>query len=132
MYRRLRETLANLIKADGRVLSFQLSSSGLGAKTTTGSTFDNQREQADRERRMQRTADPAVQDGKSGFSEQNNQPMDSRNTGRGGRRGNRGRRNFGRNDRNGNQGNQETGLYSDEMMIDAPPTGPKNRGNRRQ
>lgn len=132
MYRRLRETLANLIKADGRVLSFQLSSSGLGAKTTTGSTFDNQREQADRERRLQRTADPAVQDGKSGFSEQNNQPMDSRNTGRGGRRGNRGRRNFGRNDRNGNQGNQETGLYSDEMMIDAPPTGPKNRVNRRQ
>ncbi|KAL4965685.1 RNA recognition motif domain-containing protein [Aspergillus stella-maris] len=118
--------------ADGRVLSFRLSS---GATTNrnassrpTTNSFDNQREQADRQRRSRQAADPALQDGRYGFDEQNNQPLDSSSNGRGNGRRNRGRRNQGK---TANQGAQETGLYSDEMMVDAPPTGPRGRGNRR-
>ncbi|KAL4784362.1 hypothetical protein BJX76DRAFT_220896 [Aspergillus varians] len=132
-------------RADGRVLSFELVSSApsattnrevFGRHTPTGPSFDSQREQADRNRRSQRTADPAVHDGRFGFNDQNNQSVDSRDprsSDRGnGRRGNRGRRTFGRGDRSVNQGVQEPALYSDEMMTDAPPQGPRNRGNRRQ
>ncbi|KAL4863860.1 hypothetical protein BDV12DRAFT_176942 [Aspergillus spectabilis] len=132
-------------RADGRVLSFQLSSSVAGANTNrdvfdrpppTGPSFNNQREQADRDRRSQRTADPTVQDGRFGFNEHNNLPVDSRDSRNGGRgnnrRGQRGRRNVGRGDRGANQGSQETGLYSDEMMTDAPPQNPRNKGNPRQ
>ncbi|KAL4927688.1 uncharacterized protein BDV17DRAFT_122301 [Aspergillus undulatus] len=123
--------------ADGRVLSFQLLSGAItnrnfaGGPTTTGSSFDNQREQADRDRRSQRTANPAVQDGRFGFNEQNNEPLDSRDV-RGNGRRNRGRRNVGKNGQSMDQGAQETGLYSDEVMVDAPPQGPRGRGNRRQ
>ncbi|KAL5343872.1 hypothetical protein BJX70DRAFT_351959 [Aspergillus crustosus] len=127
-------------RADGRVLTFHLTSSTPGASTNrdvfdrpppTGPAFTSQREQVDRDRRSQRTADPTIQDGRFGFNEQNNQPIDSRNTGRGNhRRGQRGRRNFGRG--GANQGNQGAGLYSDEMMTDAPPQGPRGSGNRRQ
>ncbi|KAL6238669.1 hypothetical protein BDW75DRAFT_200691 [Aspergillus navahoensis] len=123
-------------RADGRILSFQLlQRDAFSRPITTGSSFDNQREQADPNRRAERTADPAVQDGRYGFNEQDQQPVDSRDSrynGRGnGRRGNRGRRNFGRGDRGEHQGVQETGLYSDEMMADAPPQGPRNRSNWR-
>ncbi|KAL4910362.1 hypothetical protein BDW74DRAFT_51367 [Aspergillus multicolor] len=123
-------------RADGRILSFQFANrDAFGRPISTGSSFDNQREQADRDRRAQRTADPALQDGRYGFNEQDNQPAnprDSRYNGRAnGQRGDRGRRNFGRSDRGANQGAQDTGLYSDEMMTDAPPQGPRNRGNRR-
>ncbi|KAL4975831.1 hypothetical protein BDW66DRAFT_136414 [Aspergillus desertorum] len=124
-------------RADGRILSFQLSQrDAFGRPITTGSSFDNQREQTDRNRRAQRTADPAVQDGRYGFNEQDQQPVDykdSRYNGRGnGRRGNRGRRNFGRGDRGENQGVQETSLYSDEMVTDAFPQGARNKSNRQQ
>ncbi|KAL4913266.1 hypothetical protein BDW62DRAFT_192884 [Aspergillus aurantiobrunneus] len=130
-------------RADGRLLSFEIGSSISSANTnrdifgghiTTAPSFDNQRVQADRDRRSLRAADPAVQDGRFGFDEQNNQPVDSsRSGGRGnGRRSHRGRRNFGKGDRNVNQGVQETGLYSDEMMTDAPPQGPRNKGSWRQ
>ncbi|KAL4880744.1 hypothetical protein BJY04DRAFT_190739 [Aspergillus karnatakaensis] len=126
-------------RADGRLLSLQLSSSAASANTSrdvfdrpppTGPSFNNQREQADRARRSQRTAEPAVQDGRFGFNEQNNHPLDARNGGRGNnRRGQRGRRGAGRG--GANQGTQETSLYSDEMMVDAPPQNSRNRGNRR-
>ncbi|KAL3470157.1 hypothetical protein BJX99DRAFT_56317 [Aspergillus californicus] len=121
-------------RADGRVLSMQLRSPNTKGDvferpTPTGprnatSSFNNQREQADRDRRSQRPTDPIVQDGRYGFNEQNNQSIesrDNRNSGRGtGRKAVRGRRNFDRSDRGANQGSQETGLYSDEMMTDAP------------
>ncbi|KAL4764830.1 uncharacterized protein BDW70DRAFT_128922 [Aspergillus foveolatus] len=124
-------------RADGRILSFQLSHrDAFGRLITTGSPFDDQREQADRNRRAQRTADPAVQDGRYGFNEQVQQPLDSRGSrynGRGNnRRGNRGRRNFNGGGQGENQGVQKTGLYSDEMMTDAPPQGARNKSNRWQ
>ncbi|KAI9375334.1 DUF185-domain-containing protein [Aspergillus egyptiacus] len=131
-------------RADGRILSMQFKSSAPSSNaeifdrvTPTGprnpsSSFNNQREQSDRDRRSHRAAEPMVQDGRFGFNEQNNQPndfKDSRYSGRGsGRRGHRGKRNFDRNGRSVNQGAQETGLYSDEMMTDAPPQNAKNRG----
>ncbi|KAL3447327.1 hypothetical protein BJX65DRAFT_95661 [Aspergillus insuetus] len=121
-------------RADGRLLSIQLkSSTNRDVLDRPSTSFNQQREQADRERRSQRTADPAVQDGSFGFDEQSNQPHNSRNSGRGrNQRGSRGKRNFGAGDRKSYQGSQEIGLYSDEMMVDAPPTQPRGRGNRRQ
>ncbi|KAL2872508.1 uncharacterized protein BJX67DRAFT_339681 [Aspergillus lucknowensis] len=126
-------------RADGRLLSMQLKSSATGASTNrdvfdrSTTSFNNQREQADRDRRSHRIADPMVQDGSFGFNEQNNQPFTSKNSGRGrNKRGNRGKRDVNRGGRSLNQGVQETGLYSDEMMTDAPPQGPRDRGNRRQ
>ncbi|KAL2834253.1 hypothetical protein BDW59DRAFT_45430 [Aspergillus cavernicola] len=137
-------------RADGRVLSMQFKTSTAGANTTrdvfdrptpTGPRnasypFNNQREQADRDRRAHRAADPMVQDGRFGFSEQNNQPIntnDTRNTGRGNsRRSQRGKKNFDRSGRSSNQGPQETSLYSDEMMTDAPLQNTRNKGSRQQ
>ncbi|KAL2839557.1 hypothetical protein BJX68DRAFT_197837 [Aspergillus pseudodeflectus] len=121
-------------RADGRLLSIQLkSSTNRDVLDRPSTSFNQQREQTDRERRSQRTADPAVQDGSFGFDEQSNQSYNSRNSGRGrNQRGSRGRRIFGAGDRKSNQASQETGLYSDEMMVDAPPTHPRGRGNRRQ
>lgn len=89
------------------------------------STFNDLREQADQQRRLQRRADPAVQDGSYGFSEQNN-PLDRDNRG-GNYRYNR--RSNGRQPRGGRQ-DAQSGLYSDEMMVDAPPQNQRNRGRR--
>ncbi|KAL2856654.1 hypothetical protein BJY01DRAFT_242700 [Aspergillus pseudoustus] len=122
------------LRADGRLLTMKLKSSpSRDVFDRPSASFNHQREQADRERRSQRTADPAVQDGRFGFDEQTNQPSNSRNSGRGrNQRGSRGRKNFGGGERRSNQGTQETGLYSDEMMVDAPPQNSRGRGNRRQ
>lgn len=117
-------------QADGRLLSFELTRrDAFGRAITTGPSFDRQREQADRDRRAQRTADPTLQDGRYGFNELDNLPVDPRDSINGngnGRRNNRGRRNRGANQLTG-----EERLYSDEMMVDAPPSGPRNRANRR-
>lgn len=59
-------------------------------------SFDQHREQADRERRLRR-AEPITQDGTYGFSEQGSLK-------------------------------QPSGLYSDQMMVDAPA---QNRRRRR-
>ncbi|KAL4807248.1 hypothetical protein BDV18DRAFT_137198 [Aspergillus unguis] len=116
-------------RADGRLLSFELTRrDAFGRPTTAGPSFDSQREKADRDRRAQRAADPTLQDGRYGFNELDNQPVDPRNSGNGrgnGRRNNRSRKNKG-----ATTGNEQNGLYSDEMMVDAPQ-GPKNRGGRR-
>lgn len=62
-----------------------------GSDYNTQASFDNLREQADRQRRLNRRADPAI--------------------------------------KNGNYGFQEHGLYSDQMMVDAP-TQPRGRRYR--
>ena len=67
--------------------------------------FNELREQADRERRNRR-ADPAVQDGKYGFGAQG--------------------------DLLGATKQSSSGLYSDEMMVDAPSQKNQNRRRRQQ
>ena len=66
-----------------------------------GTSFDELREQADRERRNRR-ADPVLQDGRYGFDER------------------------------AGAFNSETGLYSDEMMLDAPQQKGQNRRKPRR
>ncbi|KAL4889376.1 DUF185-domain-containing protein [Aspergillus ambiguus] len=112
-------------RADGRVLSMRLKQTGSAGKPDLfdsvpqpQSSFNNLREQADRERRLQR-GEPIVQDGSYGFGE--SQQAYGRNN----------RRNRNRNPGNRNQQSGEQGLYSDEMMTDAPPQNPKNRRSRR-
>ncbi|PGH16722.1 hypothetical protein AJ79_01595 [Helicocarpus griseus UAMH5409] len=76
-------------------------------------TFDTLREQADRERerREQRRADPQIQDGRYGFDD----PRQS------GRRGDR---------RWPATRNGDSGLYSDQMVVDEPAV--ESRGRRRR
>lgn len=134
-------------KADGQILSMRLKPvdtrhdlfnppSGPRAWTQplhSQSTFDDLREQADQQRRQQRRADPAVQDGRYGFNESNN-PLDRNDRGGNSRYNRRqnGRQNvYGSGQpRGGRQDAQQSGLYSDEMMVDAPPQNPRNRGRR--
>lgn len=74
----------------------------------TEPSFSDLREQADQQRRLNR-GEPAIQGGSQGF---------------GGGRGSR---------RAGNRaqgGKQDQGLYSDEMMVDAPPQNPRGPSRR--
>lgn len=86
---------------------------GPRALSNSQTPYDGLREQADRERRENRRADPQIQDGAYGFDEPNGQP------GRNGR-GNNARFNNRRENGPTRGKQQETGLYSDEMMVDAP------------
>lgn len=88
-------------------------------------SFNDLRQQADEQRRLHRRADPAVQDGSFGFNEQNKLRED-RGRGYNNRRAN-GRQNYG-----GRRDNQDAqhGLYSDEMMVDAPPQNRRGRGRQ--
>lgn len=78
-------------------------------------SYDGFREQADRVRRENRKAEPQIQDGTYGFNEQDTHYNNRRRTGRG-------------NNRGGRRQEQEPGLYSDEMMVDAPTQGSRNKG----
>ncbi|GFN19969.1 hypothetical protein AtubIFM55763_003344 [Aspergillus tubingensis] len=118
-------------RADGRILSFHLKQpanpdlferSNAQPAVQNSQSFSDLREQADRDRRSHRLADAAVQDGRWGFNDQNQ-------AGQGPSRGNR-RNRGGRKARGGAQNTQETGLYSDEMMVDAPQQNQRNRGRR--
>lgn len=94
-------------------------------------SFNDLREQADQQRRLHRRADPSVQDWSYGFGEQNNQPLgrDDRGKYRYNNRRQHGRHNAYGGRRGGGHEAQQTGLYSDEMMVDAPQNG-RNRGRR--
>ncbi|RHZ71316.1 hypothetical protein CDV55_108487 [Aspergillus turcosus] len=115
-------------KADGRILSMRFKHST--AEPTPSphvlnpqSSFSSLREQADHERRLNRNAEPTLQDGRYGFAEGNAQLLSQdgpRGNGRYNRRNARGNRTNGRAGRETNQNTQETGLYSDQMMVDAP------------
>ncbi|OOQ82368.1 hypothetical protein PEBR_39329 [Penicillium brasilianum] len=85
-------------RADGRLLSLKLQAAGTQIRTPSTS-FNDLREQADRERRNRR-AEPTLQDGRYGF------------------------------DDTGGALVSEAGLYSDEMMVDAPQQ--KSQTRRRQ
>ncbi|KAJ5368460.1 uncharacterized protein N7496_008220 [Penicillium cataractarum] len=87
-------------RADGRLLSLKLQPAGTQISTPSTS-FNDLREQADRERRNRR-AEPVLQDGRYGFDEK------------------------------GGNLNSETGLYSDEMMVDAPQQKSQNRRRQRR
>lgn len=89
-----------------------------GSNQNPKSSFDNQRELADRERREVRGGDTNIIDGRYGFQE------------RGARSGNAfySRPKKAQGARNG--GVRETGLYSDNMAIDQPPTGPRSMRQR--
>ncbi|GAQ06747.1 hypothetical protein ALT_4068 [Aspergillus lentulus] len=125
-------------KADGRILSMRFKHST--AEPTPSqqvqnpqSSFSNLREQADRERRLNRKAEPTMQDGRYGFAEGDGQlpsQDDPRGNGRYNRRNARGNRAYGRAGRQTNQNTQETGLYSDQMMVDAPTQNFGRRGGR--
>ena len=82
-------------QADGRVLSMRWKPAG-ASFTSTEPSFSDLREQADRQRRL------------------------NRGVGGGRRGGNRGQ-----------GGQQDHGLYSDEMMVDAPPQNPRTHNRRR-
>ena len=88
-------------------------------------SFNDLREQADRQRRLHRGADPVIQDGTYGFGEQNSY-------GSGGGRGNvrRGRGNRGQGSRGAYQDTQDQRLYSDQMMVDAPSQDSRYRSRR--
>ena len=92
-------------------------------RSTAQNSFNDLREQADRDRRLHRAANPAVQDGSYGFSDQNGFVGANR-----GGRNSRGNRNAGRGGRNATQDNNDRGLYSDEMMVDTPSHPSKGRG----
>ncbi|KAL2012812.1 hypothetical protein VTN00DRAFT_337 [Thermoascus crustaceus] len=123
-------------KADGRILSLRLKPTGAAsivqdssafnpptgprALQNSQTSFNGLREQADRERRQNRRADPLVQDGSYGFGDggnarYNNRRANGHYNGRGGNRA------------SGNA-KEEKGLYSDEMMIDAPAQDSRNKG----
>lgn len=108
-------------KADGRIISMRwkpvgvTSNSGRGgfAAPSAQESFNGRREQADQQRRLNRRADPTVQDGSYGFGAQNDQTY-----GRDGGRNNR--RSRAQGGRDAYQDAQDYGLYSDQMMVDAP------------
>lgn len=130
-------------KADGLILSMRMKPTGgsrakrdlFSRPTGSGSqfnqpSFNDLREQADRERRLHRGAEPTIQNGSYGFGEQNGDLFaqnDTRGAGRSNRR-NLGARHQGRGRWNTNQDANEQGLYSDQMMVDTPPS--SKRGNR--
>ncbi|KAE8316869.1 S-adenosyl-L-methionine-dependent methyltransferase [Aspergillus transmontanensis] len=121
-------------RADGRVLSMRMKSTGAGSQgqdlfersTGTKNSFNDLREQENRKRMLNRGADPAAQDGSYGFGGQNQATgRDDASGNRNNRRNFRGNRSAG-NSRNQDQQSNEQGLYSDQMMVDAPPRHPRN------
>ncbi|PLN77803.1 hypothetical protein BDW42DRAFT_176163 [Aspergillus taichungensis] len=118
-------------KADGMVISLRFRSAAAGGghsqpqeyRSTAQNSFNDLREQADRDRRLHRAAGPAVQDGSYGFNDQNGLVGANR-----GGRNSRGNRNAGRGGRNADQNNNDHGLYSDEMMVDTPSYPSRGRG----
>ncbi|OJD21657.1 hypothetical protein ACJ73_07002 [Blastomyces percursus] len=126
-------------KADGRILHVRIKPGlppppQIPAETNTGRLrhqrsqpiFDSLREQADRERREQRRADPQIQDGRYGFDDRSQQPQ---HTGVG--RGSRGQRGGDGSGRNQSMGNgRDTGLYSDQMVVDEPSRDSHYHGRR--
>jgi hypothetical protein len=112
----------------------RMKSAGGGSKNdlfdrSTGpqNSFNDLREQEDRKRLLHRGADSGFQDG--GFGAQNQTAgLDDGPGNRNNRRSVRGNRNAGRGGRTQNQDSNEQGLYSDQMMVDAPPRNPRNRG----
>ncbi|PWY74540.1 DUF185-domain-containing protein [Aspergillus sclerotioniger CBS 115572] len=132
------------IKADGRVLSLRLKQTtpkgnqDLFERPTKPtfqnpqSSFSDLREQADRDRRLHRSNDPSVQDGRWGFNNQNQAFDQGPSRGNYRRRNNRGGRGGARGGGNVVQDTQETGLYSDEMMVDAPQPNQRNRARPNQ
>lgn len=89
--------------------------------TNSSNAYDGYREQADHQRREQRKhggAEPQIQDGSFGFNERNNNAA-RKEKGRGGRAS-----------AANNRSQQQSGLYSDEMMVDAPAA-PSKGGSRR-
>ncbi|KAA8650498.1 uncharacterized protein ATNIH1004_003185 [Aspergillus tanneri] len=99
-------------RADGLILSLRMKPAGPSLQNAQSSSFSKQREQADRQRHVQRGADPTIQDGSYGFGEQSG---DARGNARNNRRNFRGR-NQGRGGRNMNQDTNEHSLYSDQMI----------------
>ncbi|RAL11700.1 DUF185-domain-containing protein [Aspergillus homomorphus CBS 101889] len=113
-------------RADGRIISMRLKPRSSGPDHGAAnfqnpqSPFNNLREQADEARRLQRSNDPTSQDGNYGFDEQNQAIEQRRPRGNNRRWNNRGNRSGPRNGGFSHQDTQETGLYSDQMMVDAP------------
>lgn len=81
-------------------------------------SFNGRREQTDQQRRLNRRADPTVQDGSYGFGAQNDQTYGGRNS----------RRSRAQGGRDTYQDAQDYGLYSDQMMVDAPSQDSRRRG----
>ncbi|KAL1996373.1 hypothetical protein VTN49DRAFT_138 [Thermomyces lanuginosus] len=110
-----REVAENVIahfhnrKADGRILSVHLKTKSTPT-IADSNAYDLSREQADSQRRANRRAEPWIQDGTYGFDQSGGEI---------GRRHSRGR-----GPRLGQEGN---GLYSDELMADAPPLHANNQ-----
>ncbi|PGH01590.1 hypothetical protein GX51_05155 [Blastomyces parvus] len=124
-------------KADGRILHVRIKPGlppQIPAETNTGRLrhhrsqpiFDSLREQADRARREQRRADPQIQDGRYGFDDPSQQQPHNAVG-----RGSRGQRGGSGSERNRNVGNgNDTGLYSDQMVVDEPSRDSHYRGRR--
>lgn len=115
-------------KADGRILTMHLKSSPSGGLTTASaqasrSTASRLREAADRDKRLARRAEPEVQDGSYGFSEQSYQAL-TRNNEPATRAAISGAS-------RSRPDNQKTGLYSDVMIVDEVPPVSRNRSGRR-
>ncbi|KAE8149234.1 hypothetical protein BDV25DRAFT_156726 [Aspergillus avenaceus] len=115
-------------RADGRIISMRMKQNGakdhdLFDRSAASQSFNDFREQEDRKRLLHRGAE--VQDGAFGFAEQNQA------AGRNNRRNFR-NRNAGRGGRNQNQASNDQGLYGDQMMVDTPPQGPRNRNQRQR
>ncbi|KAF9886693.1 hypothetical protein FE257_011207 [Aspergillus nanangensis] len=111
-------------RADGRVISMQMRQPGTRSRrdlfdsnVQPQSPFNNLREQADRERRLQRGVEPTAQGGNHGLG------GSSQGSRRNNQRGNRNRNTGG----SSNQQETEQGLYSDQMMTDAPAQNSRNR-----
>ncbi|QKX54770.1 uncharacterized protein TRUGW13939_01859 [Talaromyces rugulosus] len=107
-------------KADGRVLHLEYKGTNFSSFNPPtaprgASNYDHFREQANRERIESRKAE--VQDGRPGFDENSNRGR----FGRGGR---------GRASNGANRNQQSNGLYSDEMMVDAPAASASQRGRK--
>ncbi|KAG5301827.1 hypothetical protein I7I48_01972 [Histoplasma ohiense] len=126
-------------KADGRILHLRIKPEPLPAQILSEarlrhrrshSNFDSLREQADRERRELRHADPHVQDGRYGFDDlypppQHHGARSNSDHPSGGQRGS-----ANGSGRNRNMGNDNSGLYSDQMIIDEPSRESRYRGRR--
>ncbi|QSS62642.1 hypothetical protein I7I51_02381 [Histoplasma capsulatum] len=126
-------------KADGRILHLRIKPEPLPAQILSEarlrhrrshSNFDSLREQADRERRELRHADPHVQDGRYGFDDlypppQHHGARSNSDYPSGGQRGS-----VNGSGRNRNMGNDNSGLYSDQMIIDEPSRESRYRGRR--
>ncbi|KAK2811699.1 hypothetical protein FQN50_002045 [Emmonsiellopsis sp. PD_5] len=127
-------------KADGRILNIRIEPNAQIPPHLTApkaprhmqqqpppSPFDNSREQADRERREHRRADPQIQDGRYGFAD-GRQDLYDNNSASGGRD----RRGAGRwgGSGSGRGQNEDKGLYSDQMIVDEPAGGARRRGGR--